>query len=135
MSKIRRQGSCITAITGARQLEANKTALTTEWQKTYNAENATDYYLKDNMIDIVPNINTSLGNDSSDIKNKRSQISDYVKNTSWKMVFAKNQDEFDKLWEKMKKDVIGLGWNDVVAADTEKAQKIVKMRADALSGK
>ena len=51
------------------------------------------------------------------------------------MVFAKNQAEFDKLWEKMKKDVVGLGWNDVVAADTEKAQKIVKMRADALASK
>ena len=35
----------------------------------------------------------------------------------------------------MKKDVVGLGWNDVVATDTEKAQKIVKMRADALSSK
>lgn len=116
-------------------LEANKTALTTDWQKTYNAVNATDYYLKNNMIDVVPNINTSLGSDSSDIKNKRSQISDYVKNTSWKMVFAKNQAEFDQLWTKMQKDVEGLGWKDVLAADTVKAQKIVKMRAEALATK
>jgi putative aldouronate transport system substrate-binding protein len=115
--------------------EANKTALTTDWQKTYNAVNATDYYLKNNMIDVVPNINTSLGSDSSDIKNKRSQISDYVKNTSWKMVFAKNQAEFDQLWTKMQKDVEGLGWKDVLAADTVKAQKIVKMRAEALANK
>lgn len=116
-------------------LEANKTALTTDWQKTYNAVNATDYYLKNNMIDVVPNINTSLGSDSSDIKNKRSQISDYVKNTSWKMVFAKNQAEFDQLWTKMQKDVEGLGWKDVLEADTVKAQKIVKMRAEALANK
>ncbi|MDI4646990.1 extracellular solute-binding protein [Cohnella hashimotonis] len=116
-------------------IEANKTVLTTDWQKTYGAENATDYYLKNNMIDIVPNINTSLGTDSSDIKNKRSQISDYVKNTSWKMVFAKNQAEFDQLWTKMQKDVEGLGWKDVVAADTVKAQKIVKMRAEASANK
>ncbi|NBD28027.1 type 2 periplasmic-binding domain-containing protein [Paenibacillus glycinis] len=116
-------------------IEANKTALTTDWQKTYNAENPTDYYLKNKMIDVVPNINTSLGADSSDIKNKRSQISDYVKNTSWKMVFAKNQAEFDQLWTKMQKDVDGLGWKDVLAADTVKAQKIVKMRADALASK
>lgn len=116
-------------------IEANKTALTTDWQKTYNATNATDYYLKNNMIDIVPNINTSLGSDSSEIKNKRSQISNYVKNTSWKMVFAKNQAEFDQLWAKMKKDVEGLGWNDVVSVDTAKAQKIVKMRADARASK
>ncbi|WP_219837020.1 hypothetical protein [Paenibacillus sp. R14(2021)] len=116
-------------------IEANKTALTTDWQKVYGAENATDYYLKNNMIDVVPNINTSLGTDSSDIKNKRSQISDYVKNTSWKMVFAKNQADFDQLWTKMQKDVDGLGWKDVVSADTAKAQKIVKMRADALASK
>lgn len=116
-------------------LEANKTALTTDWQSAFNAENATDYYQKNNMIDIVPNINTSLGTDSSDIKNKRSQISDYMKNTSWKMVFAKNQAEFDQLWTKMQKDVEGLGWKDVVAADTAKAQKIVKMRAEALANK
>jgi len=115
--------------------EANKTILTTDWQSTFNATNATEYYLKNNMIDIVPNINTSFGVDSSDIKNKRSQISDYVKNTSWKMVFAKNQGDFDQLWAKMKTDVVGLGWNDVVASDTEKAKKIVQMRAEALASK
>jgi len=116
-------------------IEANKTALTTDWQNTYNAKNATDYYQKNKMIDIVPNINTSFGVDSSDIKNKRSQISDYVKNASWKMVFAKDQAEFDQLWAKMKTDVAGLGWNDVLAADTAKAQKIVQMRAEASAGK
>lgn len=116
-------------------IEANKTALTIDWQKTYNATNATDYYLKNHMIDIVPNINTSLGTDSSDIKNKRSQISNYVKSTSWKMVFAKNQAEFDQLWAKMKIDVAGFGWNDVIAVDKAKAQKIVKMRADASANK
>jgi len=116
-------------------IEANKTALTTDWQKTYNAITPTEYYQKNNMIDIVPNINTSLGSDSSDVKNKRSQISDYVKNTSWKMIFAKNQAEFDKLWTKLQSDVVGLGWNDVLAKDTERAQKIVKMRADAVANK
>ncbi|MNN73791.1 hypothetical protein D3C81_1899400 [compost metagenome] len=116
-------------------IEANKTVLTTEWQKNYNATTPTEYYQKNNMIDIVPNINTSLGSDSSDIKNKRSQISDYVKNTSWKMIFAKDQAEFDQLWNKLKSDVVGLGWNDVLAVDTERAQKIVKMRADAVANK
>lgn len=116
-------------------IEANKTVLTTEWQKAYNATTPTEYYQKNNMIDIVPNINTSLGSDSSDIKNKRSQISDYVKNTSWKMIFAKDQAEFDQLWTKLKSDVVGLGWNDVLAVDTERAQKIVKLRADAVANK
>lgn len=116
-------------------IEANKTTLTTEWQSMFKATNPTDYYQKNNMIDIVPNINTSLGTDSSDIKNKRSQISDYVKDTSWKMIFAKNQAEFDQLWTKLKSDVNGLGWTDVFAADTVKAEKIVKLRAEAMANK
>jgi putative aldouronate transport system substrate-binding protein len=116
-------------------IEANKTALTTEWQKTYNVTTPTEYYQNNNMIDIVPNINTSLGSDSWEVKNKRSQISDYVKNTSWKMIFAKNQVEFDQLWNKLNSDVVGLGWNDVIAVDTERAEKIVKMRADAVANK
>ncbi|HEX2945957.1 MAG TPA: sugar ABC transporter substrate-binding protein [Clostridia bacterium] len=119
----------------ASTLEANKTKLTTDWQAKFNATNATDYYQKNKMIDIVPNINTSLGSDNSDIKNKRSQTSDLVKNTSWKMIFAKDENEFNQLWSKMKTDLDGLGWKDVVAADTVKAQKIVKMRADATASK
>lgn len=119
----------------ASTIEANKTVLTTDWQQTYDAATPTEYYQKNNMIDIVPNINTSLGSDSSDIKNKRSQISDYVKNTSWKMIFAKDQSEFDQLWTKLKSDVEGLGWNDVFAVDKERAEKIVKMRADAVASK
>jgi putative aldouronate transport system substrate-binding protein len=90
---------------------------------------------KNKMIDIVPNINTSLGSDNSDIKNKRSQCSELIKNTSWKMIFAKNEGEFNQLWTKMKTDLDGLGWKDVVAADTEKCKKIVKMRADAIANK
>ncbi|MFD1907669.1 hypothetical protein ACFSQ7_32430 [Paenibacillus rhizoplanae] len=120
----------------ASTIEANKTALTTDWQKTYDATTPTEYYTKNNMIDIVPNINTSLGSDSSDVKNKRSQISDYVKNTSWKMIFAKDQAEFDQLWTKLKSDVEGLGWNDVFAVDKEKSrEKSLKMRADAVANK
>ncbi|GBF72230.1 hypothetical protein PA598K_00468 [Paenibacillus sp. 598K] len=114
-------------------IEANKTALTTAWQEAYGATNPTDYYIKNNMIDIVPNINTSLGSDSSDVKNKRSQVSDYVKNTSWKMIFAKNEAEYKQLWDKMKTDVVGLGWNEVVAADKAKAEKIVKLRTEAMA--
>ncbi|MNC78504.1 hypothetical protein D3C75_1307250 [compost metagenome] len=51
------------------------------------------------------------------------------------MIFAKDQAEFDQLWNKLKSDVVGLGWNDVLAVDTERAQKIVKMRADAVANK
>jgi len=114
-------------------MEKNKTALNIEWSETYGgAVNAMDYLLKNNMVTVVPSINTSFGADSSDIKNKRSQCSELLKNTSWKMVFAKDEAEFNALWTKMQSDLEGLGWNDIVAADSEKCQKIVALRAKAV---
>lgn len=113
--------------------EENMTALTKAWQAKFQAKNAVDYLIKNKMIDIVPNINTSFGSDSSDIKNKRSQCSELVKNTSWKMVFAKNENEFNQLWTKLKSDLEGLGWNDVIAVDTAKCKTIVDLRAQAIS--
>lgn len=114
-------------------LKANQTKLITAWQEKYQAKNPMDYYTQHNMIDVVPQINMSFGADSSDIKNKRSQCSDLVKNTSWKMIFAKNQAEFDQLWTKLKSDLQGLGWNDVVAKDTETCKAIADARATAMA--
>ncbi len=115
-------------------IEENQTKLTKAWQEKFNAKNALDYLIKNKMIDIVPNINTSFGSDSSDIKNKRSQCAELVKNTSWKMIFTKDEKEFNQLWQKMKTDLEGLGWNDVVAVDTAKCKTIVEMRAQAIAG-
>jgi putative aldouronate transport system substrate-binding protein len=114
-------------------IEANKTALTNEWMQKYQAKNSVDYLKKNNMIDIVPNVNASFETDSSDIKNKRSQCQQLVVNTSWKMVFAKNENEFNQLWEKMKTDLAGLGWNDLVSTDTARCKTLVDLRAKAVS--
>lgn len=115
-------------------LELNKTALNIEWSEAFGgAKNAMDYLTKNNMVTVVPSINASLGVDTSDIKNKRSQCSELVKNTSWKMIFAKNADEFEALWKQMQTDLDGLGWKDIVSTDTARCQKIVELRAKAVA--
>ncbi len=114
-------------------IESNKTALTLAWQAKYQAKNPMDYLVKHKMVEVVPSINTSLGTDTSDIKNKRSQCSEIIKNTSWKMIFSKNEADFNSLWSKMQSDLDGLGYKDVVAVDTERCNKIVKMRNDAMA--
>jgi putative aldouronate transport system substrate-binding protein len=117
----------------ASYLKANQTALITAWQEKYQAKNPMDYYTKNKLVDVVPQINMSFGADTSDIKNKRSQCSELVKNTSWKMIFAKNQAEFDQLWTKLKTDLDGLGWKDVVAQDTATCKTIADARAQAMA--
>lgn len=113
-------------------IEANKTALTRDWIAKYKAENAVDYYKKNKMINVVPSINASLGTDSSDVKNERSQCKQLVVDTSWMMVFAKNEAEFDQLWKKMKTDLVGLGWNDLVKVDTARCKDLVDLRNKAV---
>lgn len=115
-------------------IEANNTALTNEWKQKYQAENAVDYYKKHNMIDIVPNINVNFETDSSDISNKRSQCKRLVIDTSWKMVFAKNDNEFNELWEKMKDGLESDGWNDLVTTDTAKCKVLVDLRDKVSKG-
>lgn len=110
-------------------LEANKTALNNEWSKKYNAENAVDYMKKNNMLQIVPSINASFGTDSSDIKNKRSQCQELVVNTSWKMIFSKNDGDFEQMWKQMKTNLKGLGWDDLIKLDTQRCKTLVQLRA------
>ena len=110
------------------EVEKNKNVLTNEWSAKFGAENPTEYFLKNNQMKTVVNVNADLGVDSSDIKTIRSQCAQVLKDTSWKMVFAKNQAQFDSLWVDMKKQLDGLGWDDLIKADTEKAQKKVALR-------
>lgn len=56
-------------------IEANKTALTTDWQKTYNATNPTDYYQKNNMIDFVL-MENDICQESSRIRSALEQVTE-----------------------------------------------------------
>ncbi len=114
------------------EIEKNKNTLTNEWSARFGgATNPTEYFLKNNMMKVTPQINADLGVDSSDIKTIRSQCAQILKDTSWKMCYAKDQAEFDALWAEMKTQLDGLGWKDLVTADTAKAQKKVDLRKAA----
>ena len=115
----------------AAEVEKNKNTLTNEWSAKFGAKDPTEYFLKHNMMTVTPQINADLGTDTSDISTIRSQCAQILKDASWKMVYAKDQAEFDSLWTEMKTQLDGLGWADLVAFDTTKAQKKVDLRKSA----
>ncbi len=118
----------------AAEVEKNKTKLTNEWSERFDgAENPTEYFLAKGQMTVTPQVNADLGSDSSDIKTVRSQCAQILKDTSWKMVFAADQAEFDSLWADMKTQLDGLGWQDLLANDTAKAQKKVDLQKAALN--
>jgi multiple sugar transport system substrate-binding protein/putative aldouronate transport system substrate-binding protein len=114
-------------------LEKRKTVTTKEWSERFGAEDPIDYLEKNSKIGVVPFVNVSLAPDSSDISVIRTSCGPLVCDASWKMIFAKDQAEFDKLWEALKSDLQGFDWAKLVQFDMEKYKALVDERARALS--
>jgi multiple sugar transport system substrate-binding protein/putative aldouronate transport system substrate-binding protein len=110
----------------------NQTTMTKEWTERYGAENQVKYLLEKGMLAIIPSVSVSLVSDSTDIGLIRSQCGQLVKNTSWQMVFAKDQAEFDAMWQDLKVQLDGFGYQELVAFDMEKYQPLVDARLAAM---
>lgn len=113
-------------------VEANQTKTTIEWSEKYGAANEVEYFLNNDMMRPVASINISLTPDTTDIALIRSQCADVVCDSSWRMIYAKDDAEFDQMWEDMCTQLEGLGWDELVAFDTEKYQAVIDARIAAL---
>ncbi|GHU69768.1 hypothetical protein FACS189450_03180 [Spirochaetia bacterium] len=114
------------------EIEKAKTTTMREWEAKYGAQNQVDYLVKNNKIGVVPRVNVILPSDPTDIQLIRSQCGEIVKDTSWKMIFARNEAEFNRLWSDMKTQLVGFGWDKLYQYDTQKFQAIVDARAAAI---
>ena len=101
---------------------ATMTQMKKEWQEKFGAEEPADYMQQNNVLLVSPNVSVSLPSDSNDIAIIRSQCGDTLCDYSWRMIFAKNQAEFDAMWDEMTTQMDGFGFQDVVEFDKEKFQ-------------
>lgn len=113
-------------------LEANKTTMTKGWSEKYGAENQVAYLMKTGQLSPVPSINMTLQSDDTDIALIRSQCGQLICDTSWQMIFASDDADFNQMWSDMKTQLDGLGWKDLVVFDKQKYQKIVDARNEAM---
>ncbi len=112
-------------------IEMNQTTTTKEWTEKFGAADDVEYLLNNNMMTVVPSINMALAIDTTDISLIRKQCGDIIKDASWRMVFAKDDADFEAQWNDMTSQLEGLGWNDLVAFDTEKYQPMLEARKNA----
>ncbi len=115
------------------EVEKAKTTTTKEWSERFGAENPVDYLKKTNTISIVPFVNVNLEADNTDIALIRSNCGQLVKDASWKMIFAKDQAEFDSIWKELKEQLEGFDWSKLVEFDMNKDKVLVDERAKALA--
>ena len=115
------------------EVEKAQTTTTREWSERFDAADPVDYLVKNNKVAVVPFVNVNLAPDPTDIALIRSNCGTLVKDASWKMVFAKDQAEFDAIWNTLKEDLEGFDWQQLVEFDRDKYQVLVDERAKALA--
>lgn len=99
--------------------ESTETQMVKDWRAKFDAENPVDWMIKNDKIVISPNISVPLPSDSEDISVIRNQCNQCVIDASWKMIYAKDDAEFDDMWDEMATKLDGLGFQDLVAWDKD----------------
>ncbi|MCL2033614.1 MAG: sugar ABC transporter substrate-binding protein [Oscillospiraceae bacterium] len=105
-----------------------------DWSDRFGTASPFQYLVDHNLTKVVPYVNVNLVPDTSDISVIRTSCGPIVCDASWRMIFARDQAEFDTLWATLKADLDGFGWQELVAFDKTKYQALVDERARALQG-
>jgi len=114
------------------EIEKAQTTTQREWTAMFGASDQVQYLQKNNQIGVVPRVNVILPSDPTDIALIRSQCADIMKDTSWRMIFARNEAEFNRMWTDLKTQLNGFGWARLVQYDTQKFQAVVNARNEAV---
>jgi len=96
-------------------------ALVADWKDTMDAHNGSIAYLKSKGLMIEKDF-APMEPDSDEVNQVNLRIGDMCKTTSWLMVFAKDQAEFDSLWAEMVDKANGMNVqlsNDATIANYE----------------
>ncbi len=88
---------------------ANQTKLQKDWSSTTGAQTTIDYLKANKMTLTIPIAQSLVPAMTDDISASSARIGDIIKSNSWKMVFAKNDAEFQKYYDDMKTKAEGLG--------------------------
>ena len=103
-------------------LNENNTALDKDWQQKMGTKTTLDYLKKKNQIMVAPGSGYVAPEESSDISTLRNQCKSTIVSNSWKMIFAKDDNEFNSLLKDMQSTVKGLGYDQVLAVDMKNAK-------------
>jgi multiple sugar transport system substrate-binding protein/putative aldouronate transport system substrate-binding protein len=96
--------------------------LTEDWSAHMDGATTTVEYLRehDQMI-VAPGASFTAPTDPTDIETLRNQIKAIIVEYSWKMVFAKNEAQFDSLLSELQDTADGLGYAKVLEVDMANA--------------
>ncbi|MCI3918723.1 extracellular solute-binding protein [Paenibacillus sp. TRM 82003] len=101
--------------------------VTKSWREAMDAMTPKEYFEKNDMMAVQKVVFTgeAPATPPAEIQQKLSEIGKIIKEYSWKMVFAKNEAEYNKLKEELLAKAKGLGYDEVVKYEVDLATKTV----------
>lgn len=112
-------------------LEANSTPLDKSWQDFMKAKTTLDYLTQHNMYTVAAGNSYIAPAAPADIDAARNQCKAIIIQDSWKMVFAKDEAEFNSRLKHMQDTVKGLDYDKVLAFDQTISDATAKARQEA----
>ena len=108
--------------------ERSKTRLQDDWSEKMNATDTMDYLEKNNKILVAPGCSYSAPDASSEIKEIREACKKIIVKDSWKMIFASDEAEFERLQKHMQTTCAALDYDQVYQYDLANAKAAGKIR-------
>lgn len=116
-------------------IKSEYTSLNIDWKTQLHTDAiSTHQYLEDNsMMITAPGCSYITPNESSDLKTIRNLCRSVIKDYSWKMVFAPNEDTFISLYQKMLRKLKTYGYETIYKQDLKNAKAQDTARKEAAS--
>ncbi|MBD0378526.1 ABC transporter substrate-binding protein [Paenibacillus sedimenti] len=108
-------------------LNHNPDPVTKSWRDAMGALTMKDYVVKKNKAIVAPAYLSTQApaTEPANIKQKHSEVGKVIKEYSWKIMFAKDDNEFNSLKQQMITKAKGLGYDEVVKWQAEQYEKTV----------
>jgi len=103
-------------------LEMNETSLDLDWQEKMGATTTLEYLEGKDMVMVAPGSGYAEPEESSEIETLRGQCRATIVDNSWKMIFAKDETEFNTILKDMQDTVIGLEYEKVLEVDMQNSK-------------
>lgn len=103
-------------------LNEDTSELVKEWREQMGADTTMDFLTQNDEISVAPGSGYVVPEEDSQITTLRGQIKSVIVENSWKMVFAKDEAEFNKYLKTMQDTANGLGFEEVLNYDMQCAK-------------
>lgn len=103
-------------------LSEDTSELVNEWREQMGADTTMDFLTENDEIAVAPGSGYSVPEEDSQITTLRGQIKAVIVENSWKMVFAKDEAEFNQYLKTMQDTANGLGFDQVLEYDMQCAK-------------